>query len=180
MKSGLPYGAITGFVSLAAIVVLPVKADVIHSQPDGYGEVPTLSSPATAEFQASTDRNESQIRYELTYEGFTTAVRQAHIHLGRRGVNGGIMVFLCTNLGNGPAGTPPCPSPAGTVTGVLTVASVVGPAEQGIVAGEFAEVIAAIRNGAAYVNIHTEAFPSGEIRDQVSGFRSRRSRHDRD
>lgn len=107
------------------------------------------------------------------YEGFVTPVQQAHIHLGRRGVNGGIMVFLCSNLGNGPAGTPACPTPAGTVTGTLTAASVVGPAAQGIVAGEFAEVINAIRNGAAYVNIHTQAFPSGEIRDQVKNLRSR-------
>jgi hypothetical protein len=36
-------------------------------------------------------------------------VLPTHIHLGQHGVNGGISVFLCTNLGNGPAGTPTCP-----------------------------------------------------------------------
>ena len=46
-------------------------------------------------------------------------------------------------------------------------ASVVGPTAQGIAPGEFAEVIRAIRAGAAYANMHTTAFPAGEIRDQV-------------
>jgi len=56
------------------------------------------------------------------------AVTQAHIHFGKRHVAGGIIVFLCTNLGNGPAGTPACPDSAGTVTGSITAASIIGPA----------------------------------------------------
>ena len=32
-------------------------------------------------------------------------------------VNGGISVFLCSNLGNGPAGTQPCPPGPATITG---------------------------------------------------------------
>jgi len=60
------------------------------------------------------------------------------------------------------------------VTGTLTAASVVGPTAQGIAAGEFAEVVQAIRNGAAYANVHSQAFPGGEIRDQVRDFRSRK------
>ena len=60
---------------------------------------------------------------------------------------------------------------AGTVTGTWNAASVVGPAGQGIAAGEFAEVIAAIRAGAAYANIHSQAFPAGEIRDQLGARR---------
>ncbi|MFD1827627.1 MULTISPECIES: hypothetical protein [Mumia] len=40
-------------------------------------------------------------------------------------------MFLCTNLGNGPAGTQTCPQ-EGTVTGTIVAADVVGPASQGI------------------------------------------------
>lgn len=174
MKGGIPARAIPVFLGLAALAALPARAETIHAHPDGFDEVPTLSSPAKAEFDAKIIRDDTEIRYELSYSGFVTPVQQAHIHLGRRAVNGGIMVFLCSNLGNGPAGTPACPTPAGTVTGTLNAASVVGPAAQGINPGEFDEVIRAIREGAAYVNIHTQAFPAGEIRDQV---RSSRRHH---
>jgi glucose-1-phosphate thymidylyltransferase len=70
-------------------------------------------------------------------------VLQAHIHFGQPGVNGGIVTLLCTNLGNGPAGTPLCPA-SGTVTGTISAATVVGAAAaQRIAAGELAEVIRA-------------------------------------
>jgi hypothetical protein len=53
------------------------------------------------------------------------------------------------------------------VTGTLTPANVVGPTGQGIAAGEFAEVIRAIRKGSAYANVHSTKFPGGEIRGQI-------------
>jgi hypothetical protein len=131
-----------------------------------------LSTPARADFHAKINKAETEIQYELKYSGFATAVTQAHLHLGKRAVStaGNIMVFLCSNLGNGPPGTPACPATPGTVTGTLTSASAVGPAAQGIAPGEFAEVVRAIRNDAAYANVHSEAFPGGEVRDQVRAF----------
>jgi hypothetical protein len=54
---------------------------------------------------------------------------------------------------------------------------VVGPTAQGIAPGEFAELVQAIRARAAYANIHTTAFPAGEIRDQVKTSRSRKHEH---
>lgn len=163
--------AIPALIVLSAAASSPARADILDADPSGFGEVPTLSSPATAEFRATINRDETEIKYELKYSGFTTPVLQSHLHLGRRAVNGGVVLFLCTNLGNGPADVPACPTPAGTVTGTLTAADVVGgAAAQGIAPGEFAEVVRAIRNGAVYVNIHTQAFPTGEIRDQVKAF----------
>jgi len=162
----------------AALVTLPLaafsdrEAKRFDADLNGYNEVPTLSSPAKADFDAEINRAETEIDYKVTYSGFETPVLQAHLHLGKRAVNGGIMVFICSNLGNGPAGTPACPPNAGTVTGTWTAASVVGgAAAQGITPGEFAEVIAAIRAGAAYANIHSQAFPTGEIRDQLGAKR---------
>ncbi|MGZ8597331.1 MAG: CHRD domain-containing protein [Actinomycetota bacterium] len=43
----------------------------------------------------------------------------------------------------------------------------IGPEEQGIAPGEFQELVKAIRRNAAYVNVHTEAFPTGEVRGNV-------------
>ena len=53
------------------------------------------------------------------------------------------------------------------MTGTLTAANVVGPAGQGIAAGEFGELIRAIRAGKTYANVHSTKFPGGEIRRQI-------------
>ena len=93
---------------------------------------------------------------------------QAHIHLGQRAVNGGVAVFLCTNLGNGPAGTQTCPGPRdGTITGTITGADIVGPTDQGLAPSEFAELLRAMVKHVTYVNVHTSEHESGEIRGQI-------------
>ena len=92
---------------------------------------------------------------------------QAHLHFGQTAVNGGIVVFICTNVG-GPVGTPECPEGRATLTGTATSEDVIGgAAAQGIAAGELTEVKEAIRAGAVYANVHTEDFPNGEIRAQL-------------
>jgi len=44
---------------------------------------------------------------------------------------------------------------------------VIGPTDKGIAAGEFAELIRAMRNGATYANVHSELYPSGEVRGNI-------------
>ncbi|HYP26241.1 MAG TPA: CHRD domain-containing protein [Blastocatellia bacterium] len=133
----------------------------------GYEEVPAISTTGTGTFEMLIDFGDVGFAYTLNYSGLTGNVQQAHIHIAQKGVNGGIMIFFCTNLGNGPAGTQPCPA-SGTVSGFVTAADVIGgAAAQGIAPGEFAEVLKAIRAGAAYVNVHSNLFPGGEIRGQV-------------
>jgi len=53
------------------------------------------------------------------------------------------------------------------VSGELTAEDVVGPAPQGIAPTEFAEIIAAMRAGRAYVNVHSSKYGGGEIRAQI-------------
>ena len=107
-----------------------------------------------------------QISYVLSYSGLPTAVTQAHIHFGGVAQSGGISTFLCTNLGNGPAGTQACPA-SGTISGTITPADIIGPVGQGITAGEFAEFVASIKAHKAYANVHTTERPGGEIRGQL-------------
>lgn len=134
----------------------------------GYQEDPlALSTTGTGQFRAQISEGNQEISYELSYEALEGNVTQAHIHLGGRAQSGGISVFLCTNLGNGPAGTQLCPAAPATITGVLRPADVIGPAGQGILAGEFAELIDAIKNGTTYVNVHTSKYQGGEIRAQL-------------
>jgi hypothetical protein len=140
-----------------------LKADI-----KGFEEIPTLSTTGHGEFDARIANDEASVDYTLSYADLEADVLQAHIHLGAPAFNGGIMVFLCTNLGNGPPGTPLCPAAGGTVEGTFEAADVVGPAAQGVSAGEFAEAIQAMRAGAAYVNVHTVKYPGGEIRGQIN------------
>src|SRR5438270_423507 len=96
-------------------------------------------------------------------------------------MNGSVVVWLCqTTTTPAPATvaglTPSCPQ-SGTVTGQITAANVISAAtaSQQITAGELAKVIAAIRAGFAYVNVHaTPLNPGGEIRGQVRASREER------
>jgi hypothetical protein len=131
----------------------------------GYQEVPAISTTATGTFQAELV-DDNTLAYELTYSASELGtVTQSHIHLGQRTANGGIIVFLCSNLGNGPAGTQACPA-SGTISGTITSANVL--AGQGIAVGEFNELVRALRAGVAYANVHSTTFGGGEFRGQIN------------
>lgn len=166
-------------LSIAAAVVLAFGVlsasadDKITTRLTGWEENPSLSTPATGTFVATINKDETEIDYTLTYTALMGNVTQAHIHVSQRGVNGGISAWLCGTATNpGPAGTPACPPLAlpgdvATVSGTITSAQVIGPAAQFIAPGELAELIAAIRAGAAYANVHSSVAPPGEIRGQI-------------
>jgi hypothetical protein len=144
-------------------------------------EAPVVSSTASGKFTATIDEAAQTISYELSYEGLEGTISQAHIHFGQAGVSGGISMWLCGTTANpGPTGTPVCagaglPAPVtGSISGTLLPLQVIGPAGQGIAAGQFSEIVAAIRKGHAYANVHTSIAPGGEIRGQLR----RRNGHD--
>ncbi len=142
----------------------------------GAGETGAILSTGQATLKLTLDKTAQTLTYTLTYSGLTN-VLQSHIHFGKKHVAGGIMVFFCSNLGNGPAGTPVCPDDTSgevTVTGTVTAAGVVGPTAQNITPGDLAGVVAALASNTAYGNIHTKQFPAGEIRGQVHA----QGRHD--
>jgi hypothetical protein len=134
---------------------------------DGYQEVPAVSTTGHGAFRATVTQTGDGFAYRLSYSALEGDVLQAHIHLGQPAVNGGISVFLCSNLGNGPAGTQTCPPPPATVTGTIGPADVIGPNGQGIAPGELAELLRAMRAGVTYANVHSTKFPNGEIRGQI-------------
>jgi hypothetical protein len=130
----------------------------------GYSEVPSQSVVGRGSFRAVIDEAAGTISYTLSYEG--VAITQSHLHFGSHHTNGGISVFLCTNLGNS-VGTQSCPAAPAEVSGVITGANVLAILPQNMEAGNFTELLAAIRSGTVYVNIHTTGLPGGEIRGQL-------------
>lgn len=141
----------------------------------GFQENPSNSTTGHGDVKLTIDDDAQTITFEETYqdlEGVGTTpfvtngvVTQSHIHVSAKHVNGGVAVFFC-----GGGGKPACPTPSGTVTGVIVPADIVGPAAQGLNPGEptaFEELIKAIRAGYAYANVHTTRWPAGEIRGQL-------------
>lgn len=133
----------------------------------GYNEAPAISTSAAGNFDADILYGDTQINWRLSYAGLEGNITQAHIHFGQQGVNGAISVWLCSNLASPPTppGTQPCPASPATITGIITANQVTaGAAAQGINAGEFNELLRAIRSGMTYANVHSTLFPAGEVR----------------
>jgi hypothetical protein len=158
---------------LSVVLTAPIaaRAERIRATLIGYEEVPAVSTVARGEFVGMISNDGQSIDYQLTYSGLQAPVTQAHIHVAQPSVNGSIVIWLCqTAAAPGPAGTPTCTPDSGTFTGTITAANVVAgaTASQQLAAGELDEVIAAMRAGAAYANVHTTVSPGGEIRGQIS------------
>lgn len=146
----------------------------------GYNEVPAVSSQAKGQFYAVVNETGTAFTYWLSYSGLEFAAAQSHIHIGQHHTNGGISVWLCQGTVRAPAAVaaqvPECAPNSTTtpITATIDATDVIGPGGQGISANEFAELLAAIRAGAAYANVHSGAagtppvgFPGGEIRGQL-------------
>jgi hypothetical protein len=147
-----------------------VKAEQIGALLTGYEESPSVSTTGSGEFTATIAPDGDTIQYSETYSGLQAPVTQSHIHVGQLAVNGSIVIFLCQTATNrDPTGlAPQCPQ-EGSVSGVITSANVIaGSMEtQQLKPGDLAAVVAAIRGGAAYANVHTTVSPGGEIRGQI-------------
>ena len=150
---------------LVGLAIADSGARFFRASLDGYHETPlSISTNGTGSFRATLNPTGDELTYELQYSGLEGGpLLFAHVHIGQTGTTGGVMFFLC-----GGGGTPACPNSPGTVTGTVNASDIIGPAGQGVAAGEFEEAIRAMRTGAAYANVHTMVYPSGEIRGQIN------------
>jgi plastocyanin len=144
-------------VTLLLAAQLPMAAGVsaqsgrLRAKLTGSHEVPANPSPATGNAQVTILGNGTQVYYQYFVTNLTGPPTMAHIHLGAIGVNGPILLPLSV-----PA------TATGFASGLLTAADFTG-------AGNltFEQALAAIEAGGTYVNVHTEKYPSGEVRGQV-------------
>jgi hypothetical protein len=127
----------------------------------GINETPSINTEGTATLKLKL--NSASIDFELKYQNLSLAPKVAHIHFGQSKVAGNVMVFFC-----GGGGQAACPTTtSGTITGMIVASNVQAIPTQGIAAGDLGAVFRAIRDGAAYANMHTANFPAGEIRGQI-------------
>ena len=165
------------FLSRRALLVLPVlvvavvvaalptvafgdRENEFRAQLLGINEVPSINTVATGNVKLTLSATD--IHFEVSWSNLSSPPVVAHIHIGQRHTNGTPSAFFC-----GGGGKPACPtSTSATITGTIVAADVVGPAGQGIAAGNLAGLERMIRLGATYSNVHTAMFGSGEIRGQ--------------
>jgi hypothetical protein len=126
-----------GARSQATTVRVLAAMTAANETPTPKGDVATARGTFTATLTKAATG--ASISWRLEFSNLTGPAVAAHIHVAARGVAGPVRVPLCA----------PCSS---GVTGTATVTP---------------EVLEAIQTDRAYVNVHTQTNPAGEIRDQV-------------
>lgn len=123
----------------------------------GGNEVPAVSAGAHGEAVVTVDRSTGTIDYEVNIYNLPTGIVASHIHAGTAGVNGPVVInFPVAAVGQ---------SGAFQLKGSARASELIQRPESGI--RVFDDVAFAIASGAAYVNVHTQANPGGEIRGQL-------------
>ncbi len=117
----------------------------------GTREVPAVQTAAGG--TATLTRTGAIVEYSVSASGFATPLTVGHIHIGRAGVIGSVIATF-TILAQ-----------SGTVaTGSIDLS---GQVTQGNITISGDSLGTLFDNGNAYVNLHTAAFPGGEIRGQI-------------
>ncbi len=153
-------------VALVALAVAPAAGKpeqqrnfTAHLQ--GSNEIPAVDSQGQGQVMFKLDKDGDSMSFKLIAANIDGVV-QAHIHCGAADVNGPVVVFL---FGPNPSGV----DVNGVLSeGTITSANVITPSEvcPGGIAN-FHDLIAKMRSGDAYVNVHTVTHPMGEIRGQL-------------
>jgi hypothetical protein len=126
----------------------------------GAEEVPPVDTRARGEARFTANRSLTQLSFELKAERATDflGAAGAHIHCAPAGSNGPVVAFLAAQVQSGFDGKI-------EVKATLTDANITNPA----CGATIAELVQSMRNGNTYVNVHSIAFPAGEIRGQIRG-----------
>lgn len=126
---------------------------------EGFEEVPPVRTDANGFAKFKVSRDERKIGFKLVVKNLDHFT-QAHIHIGGRGMNGPVVVFLF-----GPV-DPNISVNKGIVEGIITENDLVGPLE----GKPLSTLIDLMIDGKTYVNAHTAQYPDGEIRGQIKRF----------
>jgi CHRD domain-containing protein len=134
----------------------PAAATRFAATMNSANERPTPNaSTATGTATFTIDETAGTITYTVNVTNITN-VTASHIHVGRADAAGPIVVNLL-------AATPP----AGTINGQLTTGTITAASIGTGVPITFASLMALMRGGDIYINVHTQANPGGEIRGQL-------------
>jgi len=122
----------------------------------GKDIVPSVETQATGEAIFTLSKDGKELTYTLTVKDIEGATA-AHIHAGNKGENGGPLAGLFAG-----------PKKEGMFSGEIAKGTITDKNLMGPLAGKkVKDLVKVIKDGGAYVNIHTEKNPNGEIRGQI-------------
>lgn len=122
------------------------KSQTFTATLTGAHEVPAVNAMGrgTVKFVVKTD---STITYQVSLNGVPD-VTGAHIHLGAAGASGAPVATLIQGA-----------DPGGKMSGTITTKDLKGTT--------MTQLIAAMKAGGAYVNVHTKSHPDGAVRGEI-------------
>ena len=151
---------LAGAATLAAVACSddstgPSQPTVFVATMTGANERPTVTTSATGNATFTIDVAAGTIIYSVTVNNIVDVIA-SHIHAGRVDVSGPVVVNLL----------PATPAP-GTINGSLVTGTLTASSIGTGVPISFASLVSLIRNGDAYINVHTQTNTGGEIRGQL-------------
>jgi CHRD domain len=141
---------------LTATIGFSAEKDSFKTKLYGAESVPSVKTSAkgNAEFKLAKDGTE--LSYKLTVTDLEN-VTAAHIHQGKKGKNGPPVAGLFAG-----------PKKEGKFSGVLAEGVITEKELMGGMSGKsLSDLVKLIKSGGAYVNVHTDGHPDGEIRGQI-------------
>ena len=158
MKTVVKWQPIAAAVILAMAASLAQAGTLKHPKAhlSGASEVPPVETRAQGEVQFRLNEEGTELSYTLVVSNLWDVVA-AHIHSGTVGVNGPVVVLLFGG-----------PTTTGRTNGILAEGTITAVDLTGPLSGmTMDDLLELINSGGAYVNVHTVANPSGEIRGQL-------------
>ena len=165
MSNNITTSAVLTTAVLIAVTITMVSATTFSNQIvlaqnqkfkanlSGQEEVPPVQTTASGMgwFKPMQDK----VWFKLSVTDMQ-GVTQAHIHSGKQGENGPVVVTLYK------AETPQ------PINGILSYGNITANLLEGPMKGkQISDLVTAMSNGSTYVNVHTEKYPNGEIRGQI-------------
>jgi hypothetical protein len=152
---------VTLTMAVLSVTIATITMNSVYAQDQkftaslsGDQEVPPNTSTAKgwAWFKPTGD----SVGYQVNATGLDK-VSMAHIHGGKTGENGDPIAMLQIMQSSGP------------INGTLAQGNITSSDLMGSLAGKsVSDLVSKMQSGEAYVNVHTEANPNGEIRGQIS------------
>ena len=148
------------------LIIAPIPNEATAQQQQGVqefdailtsaAEVPSVQSSASGFAELEVEEGSDNMEYGIIVMNIDK-VTQAHIHQGSSSEAGPVVATLFNPS-----------TPTGPITEELTAGSITSANLEGPLQGkQLSDLIALIQNGQAYVNVHTEQNPDGEIRGTI-------------
>lgn len=151
---------LAAFLFLFIPLVSASGATTFHATMSGKNQSPPIDTPAHGTATFTLSKSGKSLRFRL-YVADIDNVSMAHIHIGAAGQEGPVAVWLYPSH-------PPAQVKKGKFTGELATGVITARQLQGPLKGKtIDDLVQDIKNGDAYVNVHTVQHPAGEIRGQI-------------